>query len=101
MDGDALATSPAQELTKIEQFLKTAHFFNDKVFVFNSKKGFYCLREPAFGRKSTKDNMKCLDSGKGHQHPNVSSSVVRKMKRYLRPHNERFYKLAGKQFDWD
>ena len=94
IDSEAYTKSPAKELEKTEDFLRIEHYFEEKMFVYNPTKGFYCLRPPGSQKH-------CLDKEKGHQHPNISLSVLRNITEYSRPHNERFYQLSGKHFNWD
>ena len=43
---------------------------------------------------------KCLASSKGRQHPDIDPVVMRKLRRFFRPHNARFYKMMGVDFGW-
>ena len=63
--------------------------------MFVSRKGFYCIH--LLGKKK----QHFLGDDKGHRQPNISLSARKEMSDYLRPHNERFYQLYGKKFDWD
>ena len=101
VDGDALTANPVKELIKIESFLKIDHYFNDSIFVFSETKGFYCLNKPGSSDVSSSDNIECLFKGKGNLHPNISEAVEKEMRAFFRPHNERFYRLSGRNFDWD
>ena len=94
VDSAAFEESPAKELTKIEDFLKIGHYFEEEMFVFVPSKGFYCIHPP--GKKKH-----CLGDDKGHHPPKISPSALKEMTEYLRPHNKRFYQLSGKHFDWD
>ena len=99
VDGDTLVKNPLSEFKKIETFLQIRPFFDTDVFVFNVTKGFYCLQIPR--EEDVESEMECLYEGKGRKHPNVSEEVIREMQKIYRPHNQRFYKLSGKHFDWD
>ena len=95
INGDVLRKSPLQELKKIEMFLNIDPYFHEKHFYSNRTRGFYCLSKPRFGQ----DN--CLWEEKGRKHPNVNKTLFQTLKNIFRPHNQRFYQLSGKQFDWD
>ena len=101
VDGDAMTADPIAELNKIESFLKIDHYFDENVIVFVEIKGFYCQKKPDSIDMSSADMVECLGAGKGHIHPNISEVVKKEMKEYFLPHNKRFYKLFGRQFDWD
>ena len=95
VNGDVLRKSPLQELKEIEQFLNIEPFFQENQFYLNTIRGVFCMSKPRFGQ----DN--CLQEGKGRKHPKVNETVLQMMRHFFHPHNQRFYKLSKKQFDWD
>ena len=92
IDGDNLIKNPFEEMTKIERFLGIKHIFTTENFHFNETKGFYCYR--------TADEEKCLGKKKGRPHPDVDPKVMRKLRQFFEPYNERFFDLVGRRFDW-
>lgn len=98
VDGDALITSPASEVKKVESFLGVKSHFSDEMFYFNSTKGFYCWYSTD-RRGNTVSN--CLGSHKGHVMPELSVETVKKLTTFFRPHNERFFLQIGRKFNWD
>ena len=42
----------------------------------------------------------CLAKSKGRIHPNISSVVVHKLRKFFRPYNYKFYDLVGQDFGW-
>ena len=101
VDGDKLVKDPIREMEKVEEFLNIDSYFNNDVFIFNATKGFYCLRTGDKKDKSMEPEMDCMYEGKGREHPDVSEEVMKQMQKLYRPHNQRFYKLSGRHFDWD
>ena len=107
IDGDSFSKYPVKALRGLETFLNIDHYFTEEIFVYNSTKGFYCLKESKKrGMIKTHDRsgpvgLDCLKETKGRKHPAVSSVIIKKMKRYFRPHNEHFYNLTGKYYNWD
>uniref|UniRef100_A0A1I8F124 Sulfotransfer_1 domain-containing protein n=1 Tax=Macrostomum lignano TaxID=282301 RepID=A0A1I8F124_9PLAT len=94
VDGDRLIGEPHEELRLVEQFLSLPSFLNrPEQFVFNSTKGFYCVR----GRRQ---RQRCLGSEKGRQHPPVSPVTLAKLRAYFEPHNLRLAELTGRRFAW-
>ncbi|ELT87786.1 hypothetical protein CAPTEDRAFT_36718, partial [Capitella teleta] len=90
VNGDEIAKdNPFKELKKIETFLGLKPYFKDEFFFFNSTKGFYC---------STIGG--CLDEEKGHSHPVFDPKFENAVRSYLKPHNERFYEMVGRNFHW-
>lgn len=93
VDGDNFKTNQLEELNKIEKFLGLRQYISQKFFTYNSEKGFYCLNIPGADRG-------CMASGKGRQHPDVSSSMIERLQLFFKPYNEEFFKIIGKRFDW-
>ena len=101
VDGDKFSKYPVPELRQIESFLNIDHYFSENMFVFNSTKGFYCLNKTDYFKLNPPGVMKCQWKGKGRQHPNVSSQMIEKLRSIFRPHNQRFFNLTGRYFDWE
>ena len=95
VDGDALRKQPLLELKQIERFLVIESYFQEKHFYFNKTRGMFCMSEPRFEQ----DN--CLSAKKGLQHPKINETVLQMMRDIFRPHNQRFFALSRKQFDWN
>ena len=98
VNGDILINNPVQELQMAEKFLRVGKFFQEDMFYFNKTKGFYCWKK---ANKKGDELPYCLGDGKGRQHPNISDAAIAKLKKIFQPHNERFYSLAHRNFDWD
>ncbi len=98
VNGDTLIQDPASELQRVEGFLGIRRFFEKDMFLFNKEKGFFCWSRPT--KKSWKTAPRCLGSGKGRMHPNVSEETIAKLKEFFKPHNERFYELVHQDFGW-
>ena len=99
IDGDAFSSNPLEELRSVEKFLKIDSFFTKEIFVYNSTKRFYCFNTVDAERGG--QTIDCLKDSKGRKHPEISSLIIKKMKKFFRPHNLRFYNMTGKQFNWD
>ena len=92
VNGEKLIKKPWHEVRKIEDFLGLDHEITKENFFFNSTKGFHCFQ---------KDNEEhCLAKSKGRIHPNISSIVVHKLRKFFRPYNYKFYDLVGQDFGW-
>jgi len=119
VDGDRLVYDPFPEVQRAEAFLGVAHKIRPDNFVYNSTKGFYCVRLPSpsvnpVNRddggviQSAMSNSainaaaadKCLNESKGRRHPQVDPAVVQTLRRFYAPYNRQFYKMAGRDFGW-
>lgn len=92
VDGEALVRDPYPELSKAERFLELSPRIRPSNFYFNATKGFYCLVSAGHD--------KCLDESKGRPHAPLSQRVFRKLCRFLREPNKRFFNLVGRTFPW-
>ena len=92
---------PYQVLKSVEKFLNLEHTIRPDNFVFNKEKGYFCLRI----NKHSKD-VSCYDDLRGRNRSAVKGKVtdsaefLQKLENFFKPHNERFFKLAGREFDW-
>lgn len=100
IDGESFVSDPVKELNRVEDFLHIERFFSDNMFVLNEEKGFYCILNNKTGNGKVVETENCLVKNKGTKHPNIPPALLKEMDSYFRPHNEKFYKLAGLRFDW-
>ncbi|KAG6924729.1 heparan sulfate (glucosamine) 3-O-sulfotransferase 1 [Chelydra serpentina] len=92
VDGGSLIREPLAELRHVEQFLGLAPWLGPDNFYFNQTKGFYCLQAGARPR--------CLDESKGRPHPPIAELLLEQLCTYFSAHNERFFSLVGRTFNW-
>ena len=93
VDGDKLIQNPVVELAKVESFLGIQHALTPSHFYFNKTKGFYCMKRNATSER-------CLGPSKGRTHPNVDHKITKKLRQFFAPHNDIFYNITGRMFDW-
>ena len=93
VDGDNLVLRPFEEMEKVETFLGLRHYLSDDHFVFDRKKGFYCIHRENGAHK-------CLNRTKGRPHPKIDPDVVNQLNDFFEPYNQQFYELVGKTFKW-
>ena len=96
INGERLITDPANELSKVQDFLGLKRVINDKHFYFNSTKGFPCLKKP-----EGSGNPHCLGKTKGRPHPDVDPKVIKRLRDFYRPFNAKFYQMTGQDFHWE
>lgn len=94
VNGDRLIKKPWHEVARVETFLGLKHEITRRNFYFNSTKGFHCIQ------RSDDEEERCLAKSKGRTHPNISSTLVHKLRTFFRPYNYRFYDLVGQDFGW-
>ncbi|XP_045158585.1 heparan sulfate glucosamine 3-O-sulfotransferase 1-like [Mercenaria mercenaria] len=92
IESQDLVDNPAGVMYEVEEFLQVEHKIKPSNFYFNKTKGFYCIK--------TDDVQKCLADSKGRQHPDVDTTVQRKLRRFFAPHNRKLYKMIGTNFHW-
>ncbi|XP_077971520.1 heparan sulfate glucosamine 3-O-sulfotransferase 1-like [Styela clava] len=93
VDGENLIKNPVYELKKVEQFLGISDVINDKLFRYDSTKGFYCLTDG-----------ECLGKQKGVSRqpggPKMSDEDKHKLSLFFKPFNQRLFELLDRKFDW-
>lgn len=92
VSGEELVDDPVRVIKKVEDFLGLEHRVGQNFFYFNETRGFYCVRE------DYKES--CLANSKGRPHPEINPVVIKKLRRFFRGHNEKFFKLVNQRFDW-
>ncbi|XP_045180601.1 heparan sulfate glucosamine 3-O-sulfotransferase 1-like [Mercenaria mercenaria] len=84
---------PAAVLQRVEQFLGLKHVIKDDYFAYNKNKHFHCLK--------TLQGMVCYGSDRGRAKlKDITPETRRTLHAYFKPHNERFFELIGKRFNW-
>lgn len=89
VDADAMQHSnPATELQKVERFFRVKSVITESMFVMNSTKEFYCVK-----------GQPCI-AIRGHVHPPLAESVVRKLTDFFKPHVMELYQQIGYKLSW-
>ncbi|KXJ28236.1 Heparan sulfate glucosamine 3-O-sulfotransferase 4 [Exaiptasia diaphana] len=98
VSGEALINHPAQELKKVEKFLKLKPGIHEKDFVYNKTKGFPCFR-----RTSSNAHLifSCLGATKGRVHPKVRQDIIDALNEFYEPHNKLLYRMVTRDFHWN
>uniref|UniRef100_A0A6J0SHU3 Sulfotransferase n=1 Tax=Pogona vitticeps TaxID=103695 RepID=A0A6J0SHU3_9SAUR len=92
VDGGGLIREPLSEMRHVERFLGLAPYLGPDNFYFNQTKGFYCLQAKGYHH--------CLDKSKGRPHPAVEELLLEQLCTYFSEHNENFFAMVGKTFNW-
>lgn len=110
VDGERLIAAPAEELQKLEKFLGLKPYIRREHFVFDPRKGFYCLNgtismihhggHKILGPPVDADmEPHCLSRSKGRRHVRLSKRLVGKLKEFYGPFNQYLYTLTGISFE--
>ncbi|OUC44560.1 sulfotransferase domain protein [Trichinella nativa] len=86
VDGEALQQRPAVVMTHLLDFLELPDMDYNEKLVYNTKKGFFCIREE-FNRT------RCLGKSKGRSYSPPSEDVRRYLINYYKTHNIAFHRL--------
>ncbi|XP_015672025.1 heparan sulfate glucosamine 3-O-sulfotransferase 1-like [Protobothrops mucrosquamatus] len=92
VDGGGLIRQPDSEMRHVEQFLGLEPYLGPDNFYFNETKGFFCLQ--------AKGERHCLDQSKGRPHPTVDELLLERLCTYFSQHNEDFFAMVGRTFNW-
>lgn len=96
VSGEELVRDPAQEMALVQDFLGLHRLVSRDHFYFNRTKGFPCLK-----KSEGSGNPHCLGKTKGRAHPRLAEIHMRRLRSFFEPHNQRFYRMVGRDFHWD
>ena len=111
VDGEKLISHPAEQLQKLEHFLGLSPHIRSEHFVFNPRKGFFCLNGTTIEQDKHKEageghqaaagcqKSRCLSKSKGRRHVRVSDELLEKLSDFYAPYNEYLRELTGIKFD--
>jgi hypothetical protein len=95
LNGENFILNPYEEIKKMEIFLNLTPFFQREHFVYDKKKGFFCLR-----KNLNQNRTNCMGSSKGRNHPFVSESVLLKLRNYFAPYDKELFDLLERKPFW-
>ncbi|KAK3608276.1 hypothetical protein CHS0354_007307 [Potamilus streckersoni] len=95
VSGENLIKEPTYEMKLVQEFLGLEPMINDSYFSFNNTKGF-----PCFKKQPNSSRFQCLNRDKGRLHPDLSHSVIKRLRDFYRPFNARIYQITGHNFGW-
>ncbi|XP_050032842.1 uncharacterized protein [Dermacentor andersoni] len=96
VSGEELVRNPAREMAMVQDFLGLRRLVSEDHFYFNRTKGFPCLK-----KSEGSGSPHCLGKTKGRTHPRLSEESIRRLRKFFEPHNRKFYKLVGRDFEWE
>lgn len=86
-------SNPHQVLQRVESFLGLQHNISAENFVYNREKQFYCVKYHEKGY--------CYGNDRGRvKQPQLAGDIRKKLNIYFRSHNEFFFDIIGKRYDW-
>lgn len=101
IDSEDFKRDPYAVLYDLETFLNLEHTIHRHNFIFNEEKGFFCLRQDKNSKTAS-----CYHDKRGRNTTGVaetiteSQEVLKKLQEFFKSHNERFFRLIGRSFDW-
>ena len=99
VSGEEMIKRPGKEIKLVERFLNLKPFITEENFYFNESKGFPCFMGKITNSGSV-SKAHCLRDSKGRKHPVVREDVLKRLRDYFRPLNEKFYSMVGRNFRW-
>ncbi|KAJ7372585.1 hypothetical protein OS493_017856 [Desmophyllum pertusum] len=99
VSGEELIKRPAKEIKLVERFLNLKPFIAEKNFYFNESKGFPCFVGKITNSGSV-SKAHCMGETKGRKHPAIRGDVLKRLREYFRPLNEKFYSMVQRNFHW-
>ena len=99
VSGEELIKRPAKEIKLVERFLNIKPFITENNFYFNESKGFPCF-VGKISNSGTVSRAHCMGETKGRKHPAVHEEVLKRLREYFHPLNEKFYSMVQRNFHW-
>lgn len=99
VSGEELIKRPAKEIKLVERFLNIKPFITEDNFYFNESKGFPCF-VGKISNSGTVSRAHCMGETKGRKHPAVHEDVLKRLREYFHPLNEKFYSMVQRNFHW-
>lgn len=96
VSGEELVRNPAREMGMVQDFLGLRRLVSEDHFYFNRTKGFPCLK-----KSEGSGSPHCLGKTKGRTHPRLNERSLQRLRTFFEPHNRRFYKMVGRDFQWE
>lgn len=97
VDGDEFIKNPVPGIMAVQKFLNLPVLINQHNFVYNETKRFYCFRRLDDDNKIQEH---CLGDSKGRKHPEIRDGTRRKLVKFYKPHNKKFFEMINKDFGW-
>lgn len=102
LNGEQLISKPHEELNKLELFLGLPISIKAKHFVFNPRKGFFCLAPTTKSTSSDRpDEPICLSKSKGRRHIKVNDWLIKELRNFYEPYNKYLFSLTGINFNYE
>ena len=92
IDSEKFKDDPVPILQEVEDFLEVQPALTEEMFTYNKEKGFYCY--------IVEGDTVCMSPIKGAKHPEMDPKVMKKLKDYFKPWNEKLFKLVNTTFNW-
>jgi len=99
VSGEELIKRPAKEIKLVERFLSIKPFITEDNFYFNESKGFPCF-VGKISNSGTVSRAHCMGETKGRKHPAIHEDVLKRLREYFHPLNEKFYSMVQRNFHW-
>ncbi|GMT35026.1 hypothetical protein PFISCL1PPCAC_26323, partial [Pristionchus fissidentatus] len=94
VDGQKLIDEPAGEVRRVEEFLGLQPVVRPSDFEVDSVKKFPCI-------VNGDGTHHCLGKTKGRPHPKVDEPVLKRLKRFYKPENDKLFSMIHQKFEWN
>ena len=96
VNGENFIKNPYEEVKKAEKFLNLKPYIEKSHFIYDKKKGFFCMN-----KNQEKNKTECMGADKGRKHPNISESVLQKLNEFYKPYSQELFKLIKQKPFWN
>ena len=94
IDGENLIKNPFEEVKTLETFLELKPFIQQSIFVYDKKKGFYCVKN------KPENKTDCMGENKGREHAFINSWVLDKLDQFYNPYSLELFRMLNRRPFW-
>ena len=95
VDGDRFVVDPLKEIQMLEECLQLEHYFSEKNFVYDERRGFFCFQDTNLVNSAV-----CMNKSKGRKHPDIPTHVVKLLRNYFQPWSSLMPGLISRNISW-
>ena len=97
IDWTELVRNPCHTIRELEMFLFNGSLINCTNFIYNTRKGFYCVRDVTGKHAGVcyGDNRGRISNG-----INLTANVYKSLSKFFKPYNKRLFAILNKTYDW-
>ena len=95
VNGENFIKNPYEEVKKAEKFLNLKPHIEKSHFIYDKKKGFFCMN-----KNKEKNKTECMGADKGRKHPVIPDSILEKLNEFYKPYSKNLFEFINQKPFW-